>query len=100
MAPARIVDPDNDERRQLPSRNHGLDRFVNAPLHPIQDSCRRVKEVLPVVQVENRVTPCLVFGCVVVGGKQHAKRPRVTENSTREHHQAKVSDHALGSCGS
>ena len=90
LVPAGVVDADDDDRRDAAGRGqlpHGL---VHAPLAAGERRRRRVEQVLAVVQVERRISPLAVLGCVVAGREQDAQRPRVPERGAREGLEAQV----------
>ena len=65
----RIVDTNNNQGRNFVFGDQSSSRFVDLPVD--SDVCRRgVKQVLPVIEIENRIVAAIVFRLVVSGGTQ------------------------------
>src|SRR5215471_14683229 len=91
---AGIVDADNDHWWNKLFANETICCFVDAPLDS-GEGCRCFKQVLTVIQVEDRIAAARVLIEIVARRKPYAKKASVAENSAVKLVQAKVASRGL-----
>src|SRR6478736_1792726 len=84
-----IVDAHNDHGRDLSLADQAVGGFIDLPLNS-REGCRRLEEILSVVEVEDRIAPASVFGIVVLRRQPNTKETGVAEDAAAEFMQAQI----------
>src|SRR5215471_6683254 len=85
----RVVDADNDKRRNLFLANQAVSGFARLPGHAGEGGCR-VKQVLAIIEIKNWIMPRAIFGCLVSLRKPDSEHSGIAEYPAMKFVQTKL----------